>query len=66
MGLDSLDHIEIIMFIEDQFGFEIADFEAETLHTPLDIVELIASKQFHVINQTEPPIHSKYDDDWKG
>ncbi|KAG5443876.1 Acyl carrier protein, mitochondrial [Clonorchis sinensis] len=39
LGLDSLDHIEIIMEIENEFWFEIPDVDAEKLLTPRDIVE---------------------------
>uniref|UniRef100_A0A5K3F8N2 Acyl carrier protein n=1 Tax=Mesocestoides corti TaxID=53468 RepID=A0A5K3F8N2_MESCO len=41
LGLDSLDHIELIMAIEDEFGHEIPDVEAEKLVTPFDIVEML-------------------------
>ena len=34
LGLDSLDHVELIMAIEDEFGFEIPDDQAEKLFTP--------------------------------
>ncbi|XP_011494582.1 PREDICTED: acyl carrier protein, mitochondrial [Ceratosolen solmsi marchali] len=44
-GLDSLDHVEIIMAIEDEFGFEIPDTDAERLLTPSNIVEYIANKK---------------------
>ena len=26
LGLDSLDHVEVIMAIEDEFGFEVGSF----------------------------------------
>lgn len=38
LGLDSLDHVEVIMAIEDEFGFEIPDTDAERLLRPADIV----------------------------
>ncbi|KAL3316187.1 NADH dehydrogenase 1, alpha/beta subcomplex subunit 1 ndufab1/ACP [Cichlidogyrus casuarinus] len=44
LGLDSLDHIEIIMEVENEFGFEIPDIEAEKLLTPGDIVNHVANK----------------------
>jgi len=37
-GADSLDIIEIIMAVEDEFGVEISDEEAEGMHTPRDII----------------------------
>ncbi|XP_077414022.1 NADH:ubiquinone oxidoreductase subunit AB1b [Vanacampus margaritifer] len=45
LGLDSLDQVEIIMAMEDEFGFEIPDVEAEKLMTPSEIVEYIADKK---------------------
>ncbi|KAK3782346.1 hypothetical protein RRG08_027894 [Elysia crispata] len=37
LGLDSLDQVEIIMAIEDEFGFEIPDADSERLMRPRDI-----------------------------
>ncbi|KAL7379297.1 hypothetical protein ABVT39_025654 [Epinephelus coioides] len=45
LGLDSLDQVEIIMAMEDEFGFEIPDAEAEKLMSPEDIVQYIADKK---------------------
>ncbi|XP_041085602.1 acyl carrier protein, mitochondrial-like [Polyodon spathula] len=45
LGLDSLDQVEIIMAMEDEFGFEIPDAEAEKLMTPQEIVQFIADKK---------------------
>ncbi|KAK2829168.1 hypothetical protein Q7C36_017158 [Tachysurus vachellii] len=45
LGLDSLDQVEIIMAMEDEFGFEIPDTEAEKLMTPAEVVQYIASKK---------------------
>jgi len=44
LGLDSLDVVEIIMAIEDEFALEIPDNHAEKLTTPKDLVEYIADK----------------------
>ncbi|NP_001297830.1 acyl carrier protein, mitochondrial [Esox lucius] len=44
LGLDSLDQVEIIMAMEDEFGFEIPDGEAEKLMSPQEIVHYIADK----------------------
>lgn len=41
LGLDSLDQVEIIMKLEDEFGFEIPDNHAEKLMTPKDLIEYI-------------------------
>ncbi|XP_076852864.1 NADH:ubiquinone oxidoreductase subunit AB1b [Brachyhypopomus gauderio] len=45
LGLDSLDQVEIIMAMEDEFGFEIPDAEAEKLMTPAEVVQYIADKK---------------------
>lgn len=45
LGLDSLDQVEIIMAMEDEFGFEIPDASAEKLMTPEEIVQFIADKK---------------------
>lgn len=45
LGLDSLDHVEIIMAIEDEFGFEIPDGDAEKLAKPADIIRYIADRE---------------------
>ncbi|XP_068633321.1 acyl carrier protein, mitochondrial isoform X1 [Battus philenor] len=45
LGLDSLDHVEVIMAMEDEFGFEIPDADAERLVKPRDIVQYIADKE---------------------
>lgn len=44
LGLDSLDHVEVIMAMEDEFGFEVPDSDAERLMKPADIVQYIADK----------------------
>lgn len=41
LGLDSLDHVEVIMAIEDEFGFEIPDEHAEKLLTPGKIAQYV-------------------------
>lgn len=45
LGLDSLDHVEVIMAIEDEFGFEIPDVDAEKLNSPQAIVDYVADKE---------------------
>ncbi|XP_023012122.2 NADH dehydrogenase (ubiquinone) acyl carrier protein isoform X2 [Leptinotarsa decemlineata] len=45
LGLDSLDHVEVIMAIEDEFGFEIPDADAEKLLRPADIVRYVGDKE---------------------
>merc|ERR1711951_67701 len=45
LGLDSLDHVEVIMAIEDEFGFEIPDDHAEKLMTPNQIIRYVADHE---------------------
>uniref|UniRef100_A0A8C8RV27 Acyl carrier protein n=1 Tax=Pelusios castaneus TaxID=367368 RepID=A0A8C8RV27_9SAUR len=45
LGLDSLDQVEIIMAMEDEFGFEIPDGDAEKLMCPQEIVDYIADRK---------------------
>lgn len=44
LGADSLDTIELVMAVEDEFGIEISDDEAEACRTVQDCVDLVASK----------------------
>jgi len=43
-GADSLDDIELVMAIEDEFLIEISDHEAERCVTVQHIFDLVASK----------------------
>lgn len=45
LGLDSLDHVEVIMAMEDEFGFEIPDMDAHKLQTPKAIIQYVGDKQ---------------------
>ena len=42
LGLDSLDVVEIVMALEDEFGIEISDEEAEKVFTVEDAVDFIS------------------------
>nr|XP_002127632.1 acyl carrier protein, mitochondrial-like [Ciona intestinalis] len=44
LGLDSLDHVEIIMAVENEFGYHIGDADAEKLLTPQEIIDYLADK----------------------
>ena len=45
LGADSLDAIELIMTVENEFDISISDEEAQTIQTVKDIVALIGSKR---------------------
>ncbi|WP_291954192.1 acyl carrier protein [Mahella sp.] len=45
LGADSLDIVELIMALEEEFDMEIPDEEAEKLTTVNDVVEYIKSHQ---------------------
>lgn len=45
LGADSLDIVELVMAIEDEFGFEIPDEEAENIRTVGDAVRYISTHQ---------------------
>ena len=43
LGLDSLDSVEIVMALEEEFGFEIPDNEADKINSIKLAVDFIAS-----------------------
>jgi len=43
LGLDSLDHVEVLMAIEEEFAIEIPDAEAEKILTCADTISFITS-----------------------
>jgi len=45
LGADSLDNVELLMELEDQFGIEISDADAEKILTVKDAIDFIASKK---------------------
>ena len=44
LGADSLDTIELVMSLEEEFGFEISDSEAEKITTVGDAIKFIESQ----------------------
>lgn len=44
LGGDSLDHVEVIMAVEDDFGIEIPDKDAESLCTPARFAAYVRKK----------------------
>jgi len=45
LGADSLDLVELVMSIEDEFGIEILDEDVEKIITVQDAVDFIKEKQ---------------------
>lgn len=45
LGADSLDLVELVMELEDEFDIEIADEEAEKIATVGDVIKYIESRQ---------------------
>ena len=43
VGADSLDMVEIVMKLEEQFNIEINDEKAEELHTVNDVIDYVHS-----------------------
>jgi acyl carrier protein len=44
LGADSLDLVELIMAMEEEFGFEIADEEAEKMRSVQDVINFIQAR----------------------
>jgi len=44
LGADSLDLVELIMAMEEEFGMEIADEEAEKLRTVQDVINFVSAR----------------------
>jgi len=44
LGLDSLDHVEVIMMMEEEFMFEFPDDDWERLYTPAAITQYVADR----------------------
>lgn len=44
LGVDSLDRVELVMALEEEFGFEIADEEAEKIKTIEDAIKYVESQ----------------------
>lgn len=45
LGADSLDQVELVMALEDEFGVEVSDEDSEKLTTVGDAIEYIEKKQ---------------------
>ncbi|CAF1104506.1 unnamed protein product [Rotaria sp. Silwood1] len=60
LGLDSLDHIEIIVALENEFGFEIPDVDYDKLYTVKAVVDYLI-KKMHVVEHSKPVVSSASD-----
>jgi acyl carrier protein len=45
LGADSLDTVELVMALEEEFGIEVPDEEAEKLQSVGDVIKYIEEKQ---------------------
>ena len=45
LGADSLDIVEMIMVLEEEYGFEISDQDVETLRTVADVINYIDKRR---------------------
>ncbi len=44
LGADSLDLVELVMAMEEEFGMEVPDEEAEKLRTVKDVIDYVKQK----------------------
>lgn len=47
LDADELDMVELVIFLEEEFGLGITDEEAENIKTVQDVIDLIRSKGIH-------------------
>lgn len=45
LGADSLDTVELVMAVEEEFGVEISDEDAEKAQTVADLIKFIEQKK---------------------
>jgi len=43
MGLDSLDEVEVVMALEEEFALEIPDADADKIRSASDAIDFVAS-----------------------
>ena len=47
LGADSLDQVELVMALEEEFGLEVTDEDAENIRTIKDIVTYVETRTEH-------------------
>ncbi|CAF2187476.1 BnaA07g25220D [Brassica napus] len=69
LGLDSLDNVEVVMALEEEFGFEIPDNDADKIQSVDLAVDFIASHPQAIVNPINKLFHScigsSFPEDWK-
>jgi len=45
LAMDELDHVEVVMALEEKFSIEVSDEEAEKLKTVQDVIDYIDKNQ---------------------
>ncbi|CAN7086925.1 unnamed protein product [Brassica oleracea var. botrytis] len=69
LGLDSLDNVEVVMALEEEFGFEIPDNDADKIQSVDLAVDFIASHPQATVNPINKLFHtcigSSFPEDWK-
>ncbi|MGD0465302.1 MAG: acyl carrier protein [Gammaproteobacteria bacterium] len=45
LGADSLDHVQLVMELEHQFGIDIPDEDAQKIYKVQDIIDYVTSKE---------------------
>ncbi|CAF3186164.1 unnamed protein product [Rotaria socialis] len=60
LGLDSLDHVEIIVALENEFGFEVPDADYDKLYTIKAVVDYLI-KRMNIVEHKKPVVSSASD-----
>lgn len=55
LGLDSLDHVEIVMMLEDEFNMEISENESDKLLVVEDMIQFVVNYLQNKPNQLKCP-----------
>lgn len=57
LGLDSLDQVEVIMAVEDEFNIDIDDVDSEKLFTVKDVVDFVIKRLDSTVDLRQNPGH---------